>query len=82
MTESMVSLRDAKARLSKLTERAAAGSDIVIAKHGKPSARLTAVKQARKAVDLDRLRKLTGRIPQKGEGAAHTLRKLRDPSRY
>ncbi|WP_336922369.1 type II toxin-antitoxin system Phd/YefM family antitoxin [Aquipuribacter sp. SD81] len=38
-----VNLYEAKTRLSDLVERAAAGEDIVIAKNGRPRARLVAV---------------------------------------
>ena len=36
----MVSLYDAKTQLSSLVDKAAAGAEIVIAKHGKPLAKL------------------------------------------
>ena len=39
----VVSLSDAKARLSSLLERAARGEDIVITKNGVPRARISAV---------------------------------------
>jgi antitoxin (DNA-binding transcriptional repressor) of toxin-antitoxin stability system len=37
----VVNMHDAKSSLSRLVKRAAAGEDIVIAKNGKPVARLT-----------------------------------------
>ncbi|MEA2742356.1 MAG: hypothetical protein QOG25_727 [Acetobacteraceae bacterium] len=40
-----VSLYDAKTHLSALVDRAAAGEEIVIAKHGVPCARLTPIEQ-------------------------------------
>jgi len=43
-----VNLYEAKTQLSKLVERAAAGEDIVIAKAGKPLARLTALEPEKK----------------------------------
>ena len=39
----VVSLYDAKTHLSELGDRAAAGEDIVVTKHGKPTFRLVAV---------------------------------------
>jgi prevent-host-death family protein len=42
----MLNLYDAKARLSALVEEAAAGGEIVIAKAGKPRAKLVPVRQA------------------------------------
>jgi prevent-host-death family protein len=52
-----VSLYDAKTNLSSLVERAAAGEEIVIAKSGRPRARL---------VPLEDTRAL--RVPGKGKG--------------
>ena len=39
----MVSLYEAKTHLSELGERAAAGEEIVVTRHGKPTFRLTAL---------------------------------------
>lgn len=82
MGDDIVTLRNAKARLSELTERAAAGETIVIAKHGKPVARLSAPVTERKPVNLAALRKLTQAMPRQPEGAGRFLRRLRDRSRY
>lgn len=41
-----VSLYQAKTHLSELGERAAAGEEIIVTKHGKPRFRLTAVRAA------------------------------------
>ena len=38
-----INIYDAKTRLSELVQRAAAGEEIVIAKNGKPTARLVAL---------------------------------------
>ena len=43
MSDAIVNLYEAKSSLSRLVERAAAGEDIIIAKAGKPMAKLTAV---------------------------------------
>jgi prevent-host-death family protein len=42
-TPAVVSLYDAKTHLSELGERAAAGEEIIVTKHGKPRFRLVAV---------------------------------------
>jgi len=42
-----VNIHEAKTHLSRLLERAAAGEEIIIAKAGKPLARLTPVKDLR-----------------------------------
>lgn len=44
---SQVNIHDAKTHLSKLVERAARGEEIIIARAGKPVARLTAIKPAK-----------------------------------
>jgi prevent-host-death family protein len=41
-----LNLYEAKTRLSALVDEAAAGSEIIIAKNGKPMAKLVAVKEA------------------------------------
>jgi prevent-host-death family protein len=43
-----VNIHDAKTHLSRLVEEAAAGEDIVIAKAGRPVARLTAARPVRR----------------------------------
>ena len=43
MPDAIVNLYEAKSSLSRLVERAAAGEEIIIAKAGKPMAKLTAV---------------------------------------
>ncbi|MFD2431767.1 type II toxin-antitoxin system Phd/YefM family antitoxin [Sphingobium scionense] len=54
-----INLADAKAHLSELVDRAAAGDTIDILRRGKPVARLEAAKRPRKAIDAARLRRLT-----------------------
>jgi prevent-host-death family protein len=44
----VVSLYDAKTHLSELGDRAAAGEEIVVTKHGKPRFRLVAVEQKKR----------------------------------
>jgi prevent-host-death family protein len=39
-----INIYDAKTQLSKLVDKAAAGKDVVISRHGKPVARLTSLK--------------------------------------
>lgn len=45
----IVNIHDAKTHFSRLVERAAAGEDILIAKAGKPVARLTRIETAAEA---------------------------------
>lgn len=58
MAEKVVNLYEAKTRLSLLVERAAGGETIVIAKAGKPMARLVPMQRGRPV----RLGSLRGRI--------------------
>src|SRR5207249_9733604 len=51
-----INLADAKAHLSKLVERAAAGDTVRITRRGKPVAQITAVQTPRKRIDLSALR--------------------------
>jgi prevent-host-death family protein len=48
MAATVYNIYEAKTSLSKLVERAAAGEEIIIAKAGRPVARLTAVRQKKR----------------------------------
>jgi len=50
MTERTINIYEAKTQLSKLVDQAAAGNDVVIARAGKPVARLTRLKEAKRTV--------------------------------
>ena len=77
-----VSLAEAKARLSELVERAAAGETLCITRRGKPSAQLTAAATPRKRIDIDALRALTDRMAPQSESAGEFVRRMRDGDRY
>lgn len=51
-----VNIHEAKTHLSRLVERVQAGEEIVIAKAGKPAARLVPIEDARRPVKIGRLR--------------------------
>ena len=57
-TRAMVNVAEAKARLPELIERAARGEEIVLARNGKPRARLVPLADARRTL----------RVPGKGRG--------------
>lgn len=82
MNDTTVSLADAKARLSELAERAAAGEPVVITRRGKPIVRLARVSATRRPVNLETLRALTERMPRQQTGAGEFVRGVRDDSRY
>ena len=77
-----VNLAQAKAHLSELVERAAAGEPICITRRGKPVAQLSAIERPRKPVDVAALRALTDRIPMQQESAGDFVRRMRDEGRY
>jgi prevent-host-death family protein len=77
-----VPLADAKARLSELVSRAAAGEPVRITRRGHPIAQLTAVRQDRKPVDVGALQRLTDSMPMQAESADDFVRRMRDEDRY
>jgi prevent-host-death family protein len=77
-----VSLAEAKARLSALVDRAAAGEPVRILRRGKPVAQITAISTPRKPIDTAALRAMTDRMPRQRQTAGEFLRKLRDSERY
>jgi prevent-host-death family protein len=48
MAETLVNLYEAKTKLSSLVDRAAAGEEIIIAKAGKPMARLVSIRSPKR----------------------------------
>ncbi|MBM3559128.1 MAG: type II toxin-antitoxin system prevent-host-death family antitoxin [Alphaproteobacteria bacterium] len=77
-----VNLAEAKAHLSALVERAAAGETVRILRRGKPVAQIVALGQPRRRIDVAALRSLTDTMPEQPEGAGEFVRRLRDESRY
>ena len=77
-----VNLADAKARLSELVERAAAGHPVRIIRRGKPVAQITAVGTPRKRIDPSALRALTDAMPRQPEPTRDLIRRMRDGGRY
>ena len=77
-----VSLADAKARLSELVVRAAAGEAVCITRRGKAVAQITAVDTPRKRIDVAALRATTDAMSVQPETARDFIRRLRDEDRY
>jgi prevent-host-death family protein len=77
-----INLADAKARLSELVERAAAGEPICITRRGKPVAHLTAITPPRKKIDIKMLQAVTEGMPKQSESAGEFMRRIRDDARY
>jgi prevent-host-death family protein len=77
-----VNLAEAKAHLSELVLRAAAGEAVCIMRRGKPVAQLTAIALGRKRVDLSALRAMTDTMPMQSESVRDFVRRMRDGERY
>lgn len=82
MDSTTISLKDAKARLSELTELASTGEIVIITKRGKPVVQLSSPEKPRKPVTLATLRRLTDSMPPQTEDAATLVRRMRDEARY
>lgn len=77
-----ISIADAKAHLSELVERAAAGDPVCITRRGKPVARITGIEGPRKRIDGGALRAMTDAMPAQPEPARDLVRRMRDEDRY
>lgn len=76
----VVSLTEARVRLSELISRAGNGETIQITRRGKPVAQITAMR--RKPIDIALLRSVVERCPMQTESAGDFIRRMRDDSRY
>ncbi len=74
-------IAEAKAHLSALIERAAAGEEIEIRKRGEPVAKLVPIEKPRKPIDVDALSAHTDKMTYHGTSAAELIREMRE-SRY
>ena len=77
-----INLADAKAHLSELVERAAAGEAVGITRRGKSVAQLVSADIPRKPVSLGALQAVTAAMPKQVESARDAIRTLRDEARY
>lgn len=77
-----VNLGEAKAHLSELVDRAAAGEPVCIMRRGKPVARLSAAETPRKRIDIKALKVLTDSMPRQKEPTGKFVRRMRDQDRY
>ncbi|HJS87401.1 MAG TPA: type II toxin-antitoxin system prevent-host-death family antitoxin [Acetobacteraceae bacterium] len=80
--DSTVTLADAKAHLSELVERAAAGESVCITRRGRPVARLVPAETPRTRIDAAALRAVTSAMPRQSESAGEFVRRMRDEDRY
>ncbi len=76
-----VSLAEARTHLNELVAQAEAGEPVRILRGGKPVARLAAVTQPRKPIDLAWLRALTAAMPETPAEPDSFVRRMRDEDR-
>lgn len=75
-----INVRETREKLSNLLDAVAAGEEIVILRHGKPAARLTAAYPENiRFLDRSGLR---ASLPPSRQSSAQTVRELRDEERY
>ena len=73
---SNVSLAQAKANLSQLIDQVEAGEELVITRHGRPVAKVTAVRPARGLTPS--LAEFRAGLPRRKGSSAALLRRMRD----
>ena len=73
-----VNLTQAKARLSELLDRVEAGQDVVITRHGKAVACMSAAAGPRKPIPLRELAEFRAMMPRLRRPAGELIRDLRD----
>lgn len=81
MTET-VNLAEAKATLSELVRRAAAGETINIALRGTPMVQLGPLTNDRKPIDIDAWARVAERAGPQDEDAETFVRRMRDSDPY
>lgn len=77
-----VNLAEAKAHLSELVERAAAGDPVRITRRGKLIAQITAIASPRKPIDFAAIAAMTDRMARQTGSAGDFVRGMRDDGRY
>mgnify|MGYP005854777237 CR=1 FL=1 len=75
-----INVRETREKLSHLLDAVAAGEDIVILRHGKPAARLTAALPEK--IQFPNRSGLRTSLPACRESSAQAVRELRDEERY
>lgn len=73
-----VSLAEAKAHLSEILTSVEAGQEVIITRHGRAVAKVTASEQPKKPLPLERLAALRARVPARSRASSTGLRELRD----
>jgi len=77
-----VSLVEAKAHLSELLDKVEGGETVVITRHGKPVANVTAAVQKKQPIDFKELAEFRKTMPRWRKPSSDLLREMRDEERY
>ena len=77
-----VGIAKAKSKLSELVDSVIAGEEVVIERHGKPVARITAEQPKKKPLDIEAIEELRKSMPADTGIAGETVRQMRDDARY
>jgi len=77
-----INLAEAKARLSEVVERAAAGETVRILRRGKPVAQITPLEKQVSRIDIAELRAVTSAMTSKPVETETAIRGWRDEERY
>jgi len=77
-----VNVVEAKAHLSELLDKVENGETVVITRHGKPVANVTAAAQPKESIPFERLRSFRATMPRRRGSSAAAIRKMRDEERY
>ncbi len=75
-----LNVRETREQLSRLLDAVAAGEEVLILRHGRPAARLTAPE--REAIRFPDRSALRQSLPAAGETSAQAVRSLREEDRY
>lgn len=75
-----INVRETREKLSNLLDAVAAGEEIVILRHGKPAARLTAALPEK--IQFPDRSELRDSLPPSQESSAQAIRNIRDNERY
>ena len=76
-----VTLAHAKAHLSELLDKVEAGEEVVITRHGRPVAHVSAVVRPKRPLPLEELAEFRATMPRLRRSSAVLLRKARDQER-
>lgn len=78
-----IPLLEAQTRLDELIDRAVAGEEVRIVRHGQAVAVLQPVATPREGtLDLDAIKSATDAMPMQGQSAEDFIRQIRDSNRY